>query len=44
MKEVLTIMIVEDEKLLSGEIREFLTRWGYRAVSCTRSFAAAYAL
>lgn len=35
MKEVLTIMIVEDEKLLSGEIREFLTRWGYRAVSCT---------
>ena len=35
MKEVLTIMIVKDEKLLSGEIREFLTRWGYRAVSCT---------
>lgn len=35
MKEVLTIMIVEDEKLLSGEIREFLTRWGYRAVTCT---------
>ena len=35
MKEVLTIMIVEDEKLLSGEIREFLTRWGYRAVCCT---------
>ena len=35
MKEFLTIMIVEDEKLLSGEIREFLTRWGYRAVSCT---------
>ena len=35
MKEVLTMMIVEDEKLLSGEIREFLTRWGYRAVSCT---------
>ncbi|HJC51628.1 MAG TPA: response regulator transcription factor [Candidatus Anaerostipes avistercoris] len=31
----MTIMIVEDEKLLSGEIREFLTRWGYRAVSCT---------
>lgn len=34
MQEVLCIMIVEDDRSLSGEICDFLERWGYRAVSC----------
>ena len=34
MDENLTIMIVEDDTLLSNEIGEFLKRWGYRTAGC----------
>ncbi|MDD2981289.1 MAG: response regulator transcription factor [Hespellia sp.] len=31
MKEMIRIMIVEDDKILAKEIREFLKKWGYDA-------------
>ena len=32
----MTVLLVEDDEILAGEIRQFLEKWGYRAVLASR--------